>query len=49
MPQSLTLTLANLLYFDKARLPQSLANRLIRLAAFQNPEFYRAQAMRLPV
>jgi superfamily II DNA or RNA helicase len=26
-----------------------LANRLIRLAAFQNPEFYRAQAMRMSV
>ena len=26
-----------------------MANRLIRLTAFQNPEFYRAQAMRLPV
>jgi superfamily II DNA or RNA helicase/very-short-patch-repair endonuclease len=25
-----------------------LRNRLLRLAAFQNPEFYRAQAMRLP-
>jgi superfamily II DNA or RNA helicase len=49
MPKSLTLTVANLLYFEKARLPQSLVNRLIRLAAFQNPEFYRAQAMRLPV
>ena len=24
-----------------------LRNRLIRLAAFQNPEFYKAQAMRL--
>ena len=49
MPAALTLTLANLLYFDKAQLPQALANRLIRLAAFQNPEFYKAQAMRLPV
>lgn len=49
MPTSLTVTLANLLYFDKAQLPQPLANRLIRLAAFQNPEFYKAQAMRLPV
>jgi superfamily II DNA or RNA helicase len=49
MPKSLTATLANLLYFDKAALPQPLANRLIRLAAFQNPEFYKAQAMRLPV
>ena len=26
----------------------ALVNRLIRLAAFQNPEFYAAQAMRLP-
>lgn len=49
MHTSLTVTLANLLYFDKAQLPQVLANRLIRLAAFQNPEFYKAQAMRLPV
>jgi superfamily II DNA or RNA helicase len=49
MPASLTITLANLLYFDKTSLPQALANRLIRLAAFQNPEFYKAQAMRLSV
>lgn len=49
MPASLTVTLANLLYFDKASLPQALANRLIRLAAFQNPEFHKAQAMRLSV
>ncbi len=47
MPQTLKLMLANLLYFEKAQLPQPLANRLIRLAAFQNPEFYKAQAMRL--
>ncbi|WP_232461932.1 TOTE conflict system archaeo-eukaryotic primase domain-containing protein [Burkholderia ubonensis] len=44
MPASLTLTLANQLYFEKEQLPQALLNRLIRLAAFQNPEFYRAQA-----
>jgi superfamily II DNA or RNA helicase len=49
MPESLTVTLANLIYFEKAQLPQSLANRLIRLAAFQTPEFYKAQAMRFPV
>jgi hypothetical protein len=41
--------LANLVYFEKAQLTQPLTNRLIRLAAFQNPEFYRAQAMRLSV
>lgn len=49
MPASLTLTLANLVYVEKAPLPQALANRLIRLAAFQNPEFHQAQALRLPV
>ena len=49
MPKSLRVTLANLIYFEKAQLPQSLANRLIRLAAFQNPEFYKKQAMRFSV
>jgi superfamily II DNA or RNA helicase len=49
MPRSLTVTLANLIYFEKAQLPQALTNRLIRLAAFQNPEFYKAQAMRMSV
>ena len=49
IPQSLNITLANLIYFEKAQLTQALTNRLIRLAAFQNPEFYKAQAMRMPV
>ncbi|KIA79099.1 DEAD/DEAH box helicase [Chromobacterium piscinae] len=49
MPERLRVTLGNLIYFEKAELPQALANRLIRLAAFQNPEFYKAQAMRFPV
>ena len=49
MPKSLNVTLSNLIYFEKAQLPQSLANRLIRLAAFQNPEFYKKQAMRFSV
>jgi superfamily II DNA or RNA helicase len=49
MPESLTVTLANLIYFEKSALPQALANRLIRLAAFQNPAFYKAQAMRMSV
>ena len=49
MPAALTITQANLIYFEKASLPQPLANRLIRLAAFQNPEFYKAQAMRMSV
>lgn len=49
MPKVLSVTISNLIYFEKAQLPQPLANRLIRLAAFQNPEFYKAQAMRFPV
>jgi len=49
LPAPLKITLANLIYFEKAQLPQVLVNRLIRLAAFQNPEFYKAQAMRMSV
>ena len=49
MPAALTVTLSNLVYVEKAELPQALANRLVRLAAFQNPEFYKAQAMRMSV
>lgn len=49
LPKSLSLMLANRIFILKADLPQPLANRLARLAAFPNPEFHRAQAMRLPV
>lgn len=49
MPDRVDVTLANLVYFEKSQLPPPLSNRLIRLAAFQNPEFYRAQAMRMSV
>jgi len=37
----------NLVYIEKKDLPSSMLDRLVRIAAFQNPEFYRAQAMRL--
>lgn len=47
LPKILELTLANQIYIAKEVLPPALRNRLIRLAAFQNPEFYKAQAMRL--
>jgi hypothetical protein len=49
LPEALELTLANEIYLAKEALPPALRNRLVRLASFQNPEFYRAQAMRLPV
>ncbi|MGQ0506797.1 MAG: DEAD/DEAH box helicase family protein [Myxococcaceae bacterium] len=40
--------LAQRLFIEKAGLPSSLLNQLKRLAAFQNPEFYKKQKMRLP-
>ncbi len=49
LPQKLPLILASQIFIPKDNLTQPLANRLIRMASFQNPEFYRAQAMRLPV
>ena len=48
LPDHLDVVLADQIYVPKAPLPPSLRNRIIRLAAFQNPEFYRAQSMRLP-
>jgi len=47
LPKELELVLGNQIYVAKERLPPGLRNRLLRLAAFQNPEFYKAQAMRL--
>ena len=47
LPQTLELVLGNQIYIAKDRLHPGLRNRLLRLAAFQNPEFYKAQAMRL--
>ncbi len=48
LPRSIELVLGNEIYIAKDGLSPWLRNQLIRLAAFQNPEFYRAQAMRLP-
>jgi len=48
LPEEVELVLDNQIYVAKEGVPAPLQNRLIRLAAFQNPEFYRAQAMRLP-
>jgi len=47
LPDQLNLVISNQIYIKKEGLPAPLRNRLIRLAAFQNPEFYKAQAMRL--
>ena len=47
-PKDCPAVLPNLVYVEKKDLPPAMLNRLLRLAAFQNPEFYKAQAMRLP-
>ena len=44
MPKAVRATMAAQLFIEKAGLPQPLMNRLIRVAAFQNPEFYKLQA-----
>jgi hypothetical protein len=48
LPDSVEVVLGNQIYIDRTKLPPALVNRIARLAAFQNPEFYAAQAMRLP-
>jgi superfamily II DNA or RNA helicase len=46
LPSAITVVQADQIYLPRLALPPSLIARLIRLAAFQNPEFYAAQAMR---
>jgi hypothetical protein len=48
LPDKLELILGDQIYIAKEGLVPGLRNRLLRLAAFQNPDFYRTQAMRLP-
>lgn len=45
---TISIVLADQVYVDRTELPAAVTTELIRLAAFQNPEFYRAQAMRMP-
>ena len=47
LPKRVTIILGNQLFIDKSHLPAALQSRIIRLAAFQNPDFYKTQAMRL--
>lgn len=48
-PDSIEIVQANQIYVPKTGLSPSLRNAILRLAAFRNPEFYKAQAMRMPV
>lgn len=47
IPHKLNVVSANMRFIAKEGLPDALINRLVRLAAFQNPEFYQAQSLRL--
>ncbi len=47
LPPSVNAVLAQRLFVEKAGLPSALLSQLKRLAAFQNPEFYKKQKMRL--
>ena len=46
LPERIDAVLGDQVYIARTGLPAGLVNRLIRLAAFQNPAFYSAQAMR---
>ena len=46
-PKQLDVVIANMLFIPKAGISQRALNRLKRLASFNNPMFYKRQAMRL--
>jgi hypothetical protein len=46
-PPKVRAVLAQKLFIETARLPSPLINQIKRLAAFQNPECYKKQSMRL--
>lgn len=48
-PDKLEITKANMLYIPTKGLSPVALNKIKRLAAFKNPDFYRAQAMRMPI
>lgn len=47
LPKEVELVSANLVYISTKNLPPIFINQIKKIAAFQNPEFYKAQAMRL--
>ena len=48
-PSELEIVHSNMLYIPTKDLSAGLINKIKRLAAFRNPDFYRAQALRLPI
>jgi superfamily II DNA or RNA helicase len=48
VPAEIQIVISDQIYVARSGLPPPFVAQIIRLAAFQNPEFYRAQAMRMP-
>jgi superfamily II DNA or RNA helicase len=46
LPREIRVILGNQVYIERDGIPSKIVNHLIKFAAFKNPEFYRAQAMR---
>ena len=49
LPKTLDIILGNQIFIDKQELPNVLINKIRKLASFHNPEFYKAQSLRLPL
>ncbi|MAG32660.1 MAG: restriction endonuclease subunit R [Deltaproteobacteria bacterium] len=47
LPKRVRVVIAGRLFIDKSEVPSPVLNAVKRLAAFQNPEFYKRQSMRL--
>ncbi|GAX62338.1 type III restriction protein res subunit [Candidatus Scalindua japonica] len=47
-PKKIVIIKSNMVYIPKNGFSQKTLNTLKRLAAFKNPDFYKAQAMRMP-
>lgn len=47
LPTQVNIVRSNMIYIEKTGMPPILINRILRLASFQNPDFYKNQAMRL--
>ncbi len=48
-PEAVEITISNMMYIKNTGISQKALNILKRLAAFKNPEFYKFQAMRMPI
>ena len=46
LPEKINMVLSNKIYIEKNNLDPKLFHNILKMAAFHNPEFYRAQAMR---